>query len=171
MGMPRHFDWRQSRSEASMKKMSLISILVVFFIWALLPNAVMAESKAETYLGSPEMCLDIPRIKETLILDNQTIIFRMLGGDLYINRLPIKCHGLKIANGFGYSTSIAKVCMQDLITTISPGSAPGSTCSLGEFWPFLYDGESKEAIKRLKDGLLEELVATGIFTETFPDEE
>ena len=131
-------------------------------------HTAFAESKAERYLGSPEMCLDTQRIKETVILDDQTILFKMLGGGVYINRLPVKCSGLKIADGFSYSTSIAKICKQDIISVLSPGSVSGGKCGLGDFLPFLYEGESKDAIKLLKEGLLDDLVTEGAFKEAFP---
>lgn len=154
-----------------MKQFLFIAILSAFFTGTLFLNTVMAENETDAYLGTPKMCLDTSRIKETLILDDQTILFKMYGGALYLNRLPIRCHGLKLSNGYSYSTSIAKICKQDSITTLSTGSGIGTVCALGEFWPFKYDGESREAIKHLKDGLLEELVASGVFKEMFPEKE
>ena len=151
-------------------------LFVYFAVPALLLGSIfishgaLAASKAEQYLGEPETCLDVYRIKETRILDNQTILFIMRGGGRYLNRLPVKCSGLVIADGFGYGTSISKLCMQDSITTLSPGSAPGNICMLGKFIPFKADMTDSDVVKLLKDSLLEELVAEGAFEETFPAE-
>ena len=151
-------------------------LCVIFVIPALLFGSTffsynaLAASKPEQYLGEAEMCVDVYRIKETRIIDNQTILFIMRGGERYLNRLPVKCSGLVIGDGFGYETSITKLCMQDSIKVISPGSAPGNTCLLGEFIPFKVDMRDSDAVKLLKDGLLEELVSEGAFEEVFPSE-
>lgn len=136
-----------------------------------IPRLVSAESKTETYLGDAEMCLETVRIKETRIIDDQTVLFIMRSGELYLNRLPIKCIGLRIAGGFGYETSIAKLCKQDIVTTVGPGSAPGNTCVLGEFHRLKVEMKASDAVKLLEDGLLEELVAEGAFQEAFPAKE
>lgn len=147
--------------------------LVPFVIAALLIGSffvchgAFAASKTQQYLGEPETCLDVYRIKETRIIDNQTILFIMRGGNRYLNRLPVSCSGLVIADGFSYGTSIAKLCMQDSITILSPGSTLGSTCPLGKFIPFKADMKDSAAVRLLTDGLLEELVSEGAFEEAF----
>lgn len=128
-----------------------------------------AASKSEQSLGEAETCLDVYRIKETRIIDNQTILFIMRGGKRYLNRLPVPCAGLVVADGFGYSTSITKLCMQDHISVLSPGSAPGNICMLGKFIPIESDMKDSALVKLLEDGLLEALVAEGAFEEAFSD--
>lgn len=151
-----------------MKSLTIcFATLAIFFGSIFICNGALAASKAEQYLGEPESCLDVQRIKETRIIDDQTIFFIMRGGQRYLNRLPVRCSGLVIANGFGYGTSISKLCMQDSITTISPGSAPGNTCMLGKFIPFNTDMKDGDEFKLLKNSLLEELVAEGAFEEIF----
>lgn len=151
-----------------MKKLTIsLAILVLLLGSIFICQNAMAESKTKQYLGEPEMCLDTYRIDETRIIDNQTILFIMRGGERYLNRLPVPCSGLVIADGFGYTTSISKLCLQDRITTLSPGSAPANTCMLGKFIPFNVDMTDGDAIKLLKDGLLDELVAEEAFEETF----
>jgi hypothetical protein len=148
----------------------MISILVLMAVAFMVPGLASAESKAEKYLGETEMCLETYQIKETRIIDNQTILFIMRSGGLYLNRLPVRCVGLRIADGFAYSTRIAKLCKQDRITVTSHGSMPGNTCMLGEFHQFNKQGmKTSEVIKLLEDGLLEELVAEGVFQEIFTE--
>jgi len=147
----------------------IIAILVLVLAVFVISGPASAQSKTETYLGDAEMCLETVRIKETRIIDDQTVLFIMRSGELYLNRLPVKCVGLRIAGGFGYGTSISKLCKQDPITTVGPGSAPGSTCFLGEFHRFKSEMKVSEAVKLLEGGLLDELVAEGAFQEAFPE--
>ena len=154
--------------EAAMKHIFRIIAAIACINVALPTHYVLAESKAETYLGAPEMCLDTPRIKETMIVDDETILFKMQGGGVFINRLPSQCPGLKIADGFSHSTSISKICKQDIISVLWPDSVSSGKCGLGDFLPFQYEGKSKDAIKLLKEGLMDELVAEGAFKEAFP---
>ncbi len=149
-----------------MKKLMITFLIPAVFLCILsVSDSVFAQSKSQQYLGKPEMCVDVSRIKETRIIDDQTILFIMKGGQRYLNRLPVKCPGLMLSNGFGYATSIDKLCMQDSIKVLSKGSAIGSTCPLGEFVPFKADMSDSAAEKLLKGGLLNELVSEGAFKE------
>ena len=129
------------------------------------------ESQSEQYLGEREMCLEVVRIKESEVLDDQTILFETYGGAFYLSRLPIKCPGLRISGGFAYETHSDKFCMQDTIQGVGLGSVPGNTCMMGEFVRFKYDGTISDARKLLKDGLLDTLVSEDAFEEAFPAEE
>jgi hypothetical protein len=164
-------------TEHPVKRRVFMKKLTVFLaIQALLFGSIgfsgpaLAESSAEQYLGEPEMCVDVHRIKETRILDNQTILFIMRGGNRYLNRLPVKCHGLLINDGFSYELSTSRLCKQDSITALSPGSIPGNRCLLGEFVPFEADMRDQEVVTLLEEGLLETLVSEGAFDEVFPTE-
>jgi hypothetical protein len=152
-----------------MKRSFFIISTIIFFCLTLFSINAGAESKAERYLGEKKMCLETARIKETRILDDQTILFEERGGTFYINRLPVRSPGLKIAGGFSYSTSIAKLCRQDSVKVISPGSAPTSTALLGEFVQIKETGTVDKVEKLLTDGLLKELIAEGAFKEAFPE--
>jgi hypothetical protein len=149
-------------------KRVVASAVGIFFIATLFSFNVMAETKSEKYLGKKENCIDISRIKETRVLDDQTILFGMRGGEFYLNRLPVKCVSLKIAGGFSYSTSIDKLCKQDTIKVVQQSSAPSFTCSIGEFVEFKEKGTIDKIEKMLEDGLLKDLVAEGVFETAFP---
>jgi hypothetical protein len=146
-------------------------LMVAILSGAFFLSTASAQSEGEQYLGTPETCIDTPRIKETLVLDNQTILFRMLSGELYLNRLVVPCTGLKIAGAFGYETSIAKLCKQDSVSVIEPSNAPSATCMLGDFLPFKFEGTYNEAVKLLRDGLLAELSKEGAFKDLYPSNE
>jgi hypothetical protein len=156
------------QKEAVMKRV-VASAIGIFFIATLFSFNAIAETKSEKYLGKKESCIETIRIKETRILDDQTILFEMRGGEFYINRLPVKCASLRIAGGFSYTTSIAKLCKQDIIKVVQPSSAPSQTCSIGEFVEFKEKGTVDKIQKMLEDGLLKELVAEGVFETAFPE--
>lgn len=151
-----------------MKKLFFI-ITAIFFSLTLFSCQTMGvidtavSGRADEYLGEEKMCLDTVRIKESRILDDQTILFEMRGSAFYINRLPVPCHGLRIGGGFSYSSSIAKLCSQDSIKVISRGSEPTTTCMLGDFVKVEEEGRIDQIAKMLRDGLLEDLVEEGAF--------
>jgi hypothetical protein len=151
-----------------MKKNILAIALAIFFIAPLFSVNASAESRTSKYLGEKTMCLEVARIKETRILDNRTILFEMRGGTFYLNRLPVECSGLKLSGGFKYRTSNEKLCSQDSFKVVAPGSAPESTCPLGEFVEFKEKGTVDKVEKLLTGGLLKELVDEGAFKEVFP---
>jgi hypothetical protein len=151
-----------------MIRLFLITAMATAFCGALFSIDAQAESQAEKYLVEREMCLDVSRIKESLVLDDQCIIFQTYDGRFYVNRLPVPCHGLRIANGFAYETHYEKLCKPDIIEVLDSGSATAATCALGEFVRFKYEGTLNDVRKILKDGLLEALIQEGAFEEIYP---
>lgn len=75
-------------------------------------------------------CLRIARIDRTQIVDDQTLLFHMRNGDIWRNRLPQKCYGIRMQGGFGYATSLDVVCDLDILQVLG-GSR--SVCGLGRF--------------------------------------
>jgi len=153
-----------------MIRLFLITAMATAFCGVFHSIDAQAESQTEKYLGEREMCLDVFRIKESLVLDDQCIIFETYGGDFYVNRLPIRCPGLRIGNGFAYETHYEKLCKQEIIEVLEYGSAVENTCTLGEFVHFKYKGTIIDVKNLLKDGLLEALIQEGAFEEIFPAE-
>jgi hypothetical protein len=129
-----------------------------------------AESQADKYLGERKMCLETMMIKETRILDDQTILLETYGGAVYMSRLPSPCVGLRIAEGFSYSTSISKLCKQDIIEVVNQTPLSGNRCGLGEFILIKGVRRLRDAVELLKNGVLEALVEEGAFETAFPTE-
>ena len=152
------------------KRVAFFAIPAIVLASFCFSHTAFAASKTQQYLGDAEMCVDIRRIDKTHIIDNQTILFIMRGGSRYLNRLPFKCSGLRLVDGFSYQTSMSRLCKQERITTLSPGATLGSTCLLGRFILFKADMRDNEVVSLLKDGLLEELVSEGAFEEVPPSE-
>jgi len=86
-----------------------------------------------------ENCVSLSRIRNTRIVDDQTIIFYMRGGNIFINRLPRKCNGLARGDGYSYETSLTQLCNTDIIRVLQRfgGALPRPTlsCGLGFFQP------------------------------------
>jgi hypothetical protein len=87
---------------------------------------------------TPEDCIIVSRIDQTDAIDDQNIIFRMRGDDVYRNTLPSKCPGLARENRIAYETRSSRLCKVDTITVLEDfgvGFRPGFTCRLGPFVP------------------------------------
>lgn len=99
--------------------------------------------------ATSERCVSLSRISSTDVVDDYTVLFYMRGGDVYVNRLPHRCPGLRAERKFMYRTSLAELCDLDTITVLRGsgiGFMPGPSCGLGQFQPI-----TKEAAKALKD--------------------
>lgn len=105
----------------------------------LLPLAAPAADAPAAKPANAENCVSLPRIDRTRIVDDNTIIFYMKGGDIYVNHLPRRCPGLRVADSYLYKTSLAELCNVDTITVLQrfggPGFTPGPMCGLGYFEP------------------------------------
>ena len=103
------------------------------------PPAPAAQASADSAAEAgekAERCIQIRSIKQTKVVDDQTIIFYTAGNRNYKNRLPYTCGGLAIADSFMYRTSVSQLCSVDIITVLNRmGSnfAPGPSCGLGLF--------------------------------------
>jgi hypothetical protein len=96
------------------------------------------ESPIEALLADGEHCISLNRIDRTTVVDDRSILFYMRGGDIYLNRLPHRCPGLRWEETFMYRTSIGRLCDLDIITVLNNigfGYSPGASCGLGMFFP------------------------------------
>jgi len=95
-----------------------------------------------TITEETENCLSLTRIRQSVVLDDQHILFNMRGGDVYLSKLPYRCSRLGFQEAFSYSTSLTKLCNTDIITVISRSDGgPLTSCGLGIFQKL----EEKEA--------------------------
>lgn len=74
-----------------------------------------------------DSCISVARIRNQEIVSNQEIKFTMAGGDVWLNRLPRSCPGLKSVGGFTWDVSSA-VCSNKQIIYVD-----GIPCQLGVF--------------------------------------
>jgi hypothetical protein len=88
--------------------------------------------------GEAVSCVQIRSIRETKVIDNRTIDFRMNGGKVYRNTLSHSCPGLSSHEAFSYRTSQSSLCSVDIIRVLNNyGSRleEGAGCGLGKFQP------------------------------------
>ncbi|MFZ5610241.1 MAG: DUF6491 family protein [Pseudomonadota bacterium] len=103
--------------------------------------------------GEGALCVSIPRIQRTDILNDRQILFYMKGKDIYLNELPHNCPQLGFEESFTYATSLTQLCNTDIITVLLRtgggdigGLQRGASCGLGKFVPI-----TQEEAKKLKD--------------------
>ncbi|QMW24115.1 hypothetical protein [Sandaracinobacteroides saxicola] len=87
--------------------------------------------------ATPVDCVDLARIREARVVDDQTIDFILSDGRTLRNTLPYRCSGLGFEKAFSYATSLSRLCKVDIITVIRQGGGPstGASCGLGMFVP------------------------------------
>jgi len=99
-----------------------------------LPAAAATDTDAPTAVH----CIDLIRIQRSEILDSQNMLFELTGGDLYLNRFPHPCPGLRKNDTYMTRTSLNRLCNLDIITELNQtgfGFTPGASCGLGMFEP------------------------------------
>ena len=117
------------------------------FLWLLamlLPSGALLADELPVKPEGAENCVSLSRIDHTRIVDDRTILFYMKGSDIYVNRLPRRCPGLKRADSYLYKTSLTQLCNVDTITVLQrfggPGFTPGPSCGLGFYEPITAEG-------------------------------
>jgi hypothetical protein len=101
-------------------------------------SAFGQDEEDKPFDRTPQNCVITSRIDHTEAIDDQNIIFRMRGKEVYRNTLPNTCPGLKRENRISWQTSTARLCNIDVITVLESygvGFRPGFTCRLGQFVP------------------------------------
>lgn len=98
--------------------------------------------------GETQFCISGDRIKRTKIIDNETILFLTYDEGYFLNKLPKRCSGLKIANGFSFNTrGDNSLCGSHTIDVINSDGATGQFCGLGKFEKMVRTEETSEAEK------------------------
>lgn len=116
-------------------KLKLISLFGCCLLGTL-PLAALAADEATD--ETAERCVALSRISNTEVVDDQNILFHMRGGDIFVNRLPYRCPGLRRDRIIMYRTSVQQLCDLDVITVLDNtgfGFTPGPSCGLGRFYP------------------------------------
>lgn len=99
-------------------------------VMALPPVSPVLAAGNVPQVGEADRCLPLTRIKRTTAVDNQTIVVEMRGsGGWRKMETANRCSGLKIQDGFGYVTSLTKLCKGDIITVLG---GTGSHCGLSQ---------------------------------------
>jgi hypothetical protein len=113
-----------------------------------------ADAKADDFDRTPKDCITPSNIKETVVIDDSTILFYMRGGSkvTYRTALSHECPNLAHENRFSYKVTMNRLCDSDLITVIENygvGLREGFSCRLGMFYPIPY--EEAELLRKEHD--------------------
>lgn len=115
----------------------LAPILVLPLLLAACAEKPPRNAQTMIPAGDPVQCLQISQIRNTRVIDDQTVDFILRNGTVMRNTLPNRCPGLGFERAFSYRTSIPQLCNVDIITVFVQGAGPqiGASCGLGMFVP------------------------------------
>lgn len=117
-------------------------VLALCTVVATFSNFAAAEEadplEGYTVTGESQPCIATFLVRDTKVLDDSTVLFRMKNGELYVNQLSSACPQLARYNSFTYTTyNNMRLCNNDRITVYYSGMAPefstGATCGINEF--------------------------------------
>ena len=119
-----------------------IAAVIVLAGLAALAPAYASETKKEApelagfvRTGQLESCLSTTRLDSTKILNGDQILFRMKGGDTYLNE-PDGCPGLNKHSALSYEVHANQICNTTIVTLIEPagtGASVRGSCGLSKF--------------------------------------
>lgn len=122
-------------------------------------SSAQAAARAADLDRTPQQCVYVNQISQTVAIDDQTIVFYMKGKKaVYRNYLKHTCPNLAVEGRIGYKTQLNRLCNTDMINVLtsfgSPLDAAGNftsnfICPLGDFYPITY--EEAELLRKQKD--------------------
>ncbi|MFN3233370.1 MAG: DUF6491 family protein [Alphaproteobacteria bacterium] len=100
---------------------------------------VLAQDEGAEQASEPLVrCIDVSRIRNSKVVDNQTIILYMRGGPDYKMTLAQRCSGLKMNKSWRHDAGgLGKLCEVDVIEV--PILTSGSVLSKSNFRPCIID--------------------------------
>lgn len=122
-------------------KATLSGLLVLVVLAGFAAPADAQEEEGERDMDATH-CVSIRSIDAIDIVDGRNLIFRMRNGDVFRNRLPRQCPGLRRNGTLMYRSSVGQLCSIDIITVLENrgfGFFPGASCGLGMFEPITKD--------------------------------
>lgn len=87
-----------------------------------------------TRTGATENCLRVTNIRSSEILNDHQILFKMSGGDAYLNE-PKSCSGLNRSLALNYEVTGSDLCTTTIVKLVDPSSPVPlqGTCTLDAF--------------------------------------
>lgn len=111
--------------------------------------ALADDAPAMDTAAKAKTCVPLTMIRQTHVVNDETIVFQMRGNKYYQNTLPNRCPRLAFNDSFSYATSLSQLCNVDIITVLETFGGRlnrGAACGLGKFEPI-----SKDQFADLKD--------------------
>jgi hypothetical protein len=91
------------------------------------------ETKPAPIADDSRDCLLLTQLHSTRAISDSQIIFRLYGGEEWVNEPAPACTGLRFDRGFTYDTRLHKLCRGQIIHANAPARTP---CALGGFRPW-----------------------------------
>jgi hypothetical protein len=123
---------RGEAKEALVRTGMKVGVAVVVFASCLSACAAPGSAAgAQASSASIEnSCINPTEISKQTIVSDQEIRFELRNGEVWVNRLPRVCSGLKIQGGFSWEVTGTLVCSNQQTIRVKD---EGTTCMLGEF--------------------------------------
>ena len=86
-----------------------------------------------TRTGETKNCINPRRIRDTKIVDENYIIFRVAGKTSYLNSLPRRCRTLDFYQAIIYRVRGSSLCSNDIFQVFDRSGITGGSCSFGKF--------------------------------------
>ncbi len=115
-------------------RLTFVGVPFVLANFLVTPDAGAEEKRFE----DSKTCISVSFIRNTEILDDRNILFKMSGKRTYHVALARRCRGLKRQGGFSYNARGGRLCRLDSIRIIERGGfgiESGNSCQLGYFNP------------------------------------
>lgn len=93
-------------------------------------SACASPSPAAKSASIASSCINPTEITRQTIVSDQEIRFELRNGEVWVNRLPRACHGLKFQQGFEWEVRGTLVCSNEERIRVKEEGTP---CLLGEF--------------------------------------
>jgi hypothetical protein len=120
------------------------SLLAVALLLAACAETPADNKPVQTAAAEHHVCLSPTWIENTVILDDNTILFKMKGGKIWKNTLQDRCFGLWIEGGFAYEVRGDAVCGNEQVIHVL---RTHSVCMLGEFTPYVEPPKESSSAK------------------------
>jgi hypothetical protein len=114
---------------------------------------VAAALAAEVPVQQTRDCVSTTQIKNTAVLDDQTIVFQLRDGSVWKNTLDFSCPRLGFYEAFSYESRGMQLCDLDNVKVIETSGFIGPTCGLGKF------ERQTQTLRELKNAARAEKVA------------
>lgn len=83
--------------------------------------------------GETTRCVSPSRLRESQILDDTHILFRVSTNKAYLNTLPRQCRALRRDDAISYTVRGGQLCANDMFQVLDMNLNPGASCSFGKF--------------------------------------
>ena len=104
--------------------------LVLSVAALVLAGACTSPPAATDSASIANSCINPTEIAKQTIVSDQEIQFEMRNGDIWVNKLPRACYGLKFEQGFSWEVRGTMVCSNQQTIKVLQAE---TTCQLGAF--------------------------------------